>query len=69
MTFNLEDNDNALKSAKLVITDENDIEVKTVDIKSGENEVSFDLGSSQVYTVQVIGDYSYHHKLILVYFV
>jgi len=57
MSFNLEDSDKALKSSKIVVTDENDNEVKAVNITSGENEVSFDLGSSQVYDVKIIADY------------
>lgn len=57
MTFNLDDTDKALKSSKVVITDENNKEVKSVNVKAGENEVSFDLGESEVYNVNVISDY------------
>jgi len=57
MLFNLEDTDKAFKNGKIIVTDENDNEIKNTAIKSGENEVTFDLGSSEVYNVKIISDY------------
>ena len=57
MLFNLEDLDEAFKQGKIVVTDENDKEIKNVNIKSGKNEVTFELGSSEVYEVRIVSDY------------
>ncbi len=56
-SFNLIDNEHAMKDGIILIQDEKGKEIKTEQAKSGENEITFENGTSEVYTIKVLVDY------------
>lgn len=56
-SFNLIDNEHAMTDGTILVQDEKGKEIKTWQAKSGENEITFEKGTSEVYTIKVFVDY------------
>lgn len=55
--FEIVDNESAMTNAKVVVTDVTGKIYEKNDLKKGQNEITFDLTSSEEYTVKIFADY------------
>lgn len=55
--FEIQDEENAMINAKIVIADENETIFEQDGLKKGENEITFNLTSSEEYTAKIFADY------------
>ncbi len=55
--FEIVDNENAMTNAKVVVTDITGKIYEKNDLKKGQNEITFNLTSSEEYTVKIFADY------------
>lgn len=58
LSFEIEDLENALKTAKIIVTDENGQNLVTKEnLNDGKNEITFNITESEKYLVKIIADY------------
>ena len=58
VNFTLNDKENTLVSGKIIITDKNKTEIKSQDLQTSNNEITFDKTNSEYYYVKVVADYN-----------